>query len=263
MPTPADPPAGVGNGEPQFGSLTPTETACPWVPAPTWSWASAVSALDELEIELEDMIPGDYGVIIGEANRGTITVTLGGRGDIKFDSNPNDPGEVLLDFNPVGQAVAIIDASGAVVFSGNVPAAASIPAATAAAEPMTTAATAGTTIPGSAALPAARSSRWRAISPEAEAHAEVQFGIAGAAALEVEVEEIPAGDYDLVVGGTVRGTITVVDEGDRLRGKIRFETAPNDSQLPLDFIASGQTLEIRQGDTVFFSGVTPDAPAAP
>ena len=82
--------------------------------------------------------------------------------------------------------------------------------------------------------------------------------MAGAVSFEVEVESIPVGAYDLVVGGMVRGVIVVADSGQGLRGKVRFEAVPNSpDELLLDFIPSGQPITITQGRMVFFSGTTP------
>jgi hypothetical protein len=96
------------------------------------------------------------------------------------------------------------------------------------------------------------------LTAEASGKVQVQFGVAGAVSFEVEVEAIPVGAYDLVVGGIVRGVMVVADSGQGLRGKVRFEVIPNSpDELLLDFIPSGQPITITQGGIVFFSGTTP------
>jgi hypothetical protein len=100
--------------------------------------------------------------------------------------------------------------------------------------------------------------RGAGLSAEAESEVEVQFGVAGPVALEVEVEEIPAGAYEFVVSGVVRGVLSVADGDNGLRGKLRYEVVPDDAgEQLLDFAAAGQPVLIRQGDRVFFSGTTP------
>jgi hypothetical protein len=82
----------------------------------------------------------------------------------------------------------------------------------------------------------------------------------------VEVEDLPAGSYELVVGGVGRGLIAVVDTGAGIQGEIEFEAADDTPHpLVLDFDPLGSLMEIRAGGTTFFSdildGVSPAPPA--
>jgi hypothetical protein len=96
---------------------------------------------------------------------------------------------------------------------------------------------------------------------KAKAVVKVQFGVAGLVALEVEVERILAGDYELIVGGVSRGVVTVVGQGGQERGVLRFMAVPKDpADRLLDFAAAGQRMVIRRGETLFFSGVLPEGP---
>lgn len=61
------------------------------------------------EVEVEDVAVGDYNLIVGGVNRGVITVVAvpnGTRGQIEFEDEP-EAGELLLTFDPLGQAVAL------------------------------------------------------------------------------------------------------------------------------------------------------------
>ncbi len=99
------------------------------------------------------------------------------------------------------------------------------------------------------------------LSPEAEGSVEIKVGNSGVTGLEVEVEEIPAGDYDLIVGGVNRGTLSVVLAKGKLRGKIRFEVVPDgNGEILLDFPVAGESIVISQGATTFFSGTAPATP---
>jgi hypothetical protein len=70
----------------------------------------------------------------------------------------------------------------------------------------------------------------------------------------VEIEDVPVGDYDLLVGGVPRGTIAVVDTGTAVKGELEFSTDDDDAgALLLDFDPTGAAIEVRQGATVFFS----------
>jgi hypothetical protein len=96
---------------------------------------------------------------------------------------------------------------------------------------------------------------------EAKAVVKIQFGVAGLMALEVEVERILAGDYELIVGGVSRGVVTVAGQGGQERGVLRFMAVPRDpADRLLDFAAAGQRMVIRRGETLFFSGVLPEGP---
>lgn len=96
---------------------------------------------------------------------------------------------------------------------------------------------------------------------KAKAVVKVQFGVAGLVALEVEVERILAGDYELIVGGVSRGVVTVAGQGGQERGLLRFMAVPRDpADRLLDFAAAGQRMVIRRGETLFFSGVLPEGP---
>ena len=96
---------------------------------------------------------------------------------------------------------------------------------------------------------------------KAKAVVKVQFGVAGLVSLEVEVERILAGDYELIVGGVYRGVVTVVGQGGQERGVLRFMAVSKDpADRLLDFAAAGQRMVIRRGETIFFSGVLPEGP---
>ena len=50
--------------------------------------------------------------------------------------------------------------------------------------------------------------------------------------------------------------LAATDNG--VRGKLRFEAVPNKAgEILLDFVPSGESVVIKQGDTVFFSGTAP------
>jgi hypothetical protein len=88
---------------------------------------------------------------------------------------------------------------------------------------------------------------------------------------QVEVEDVPVGSYDVVVGGAVRGTIAVVaDAAGGTRGELELESAGDDTPhaAPLDFDPVGATLEIRGATGTYFADVfdgigTAPTPATP
>lgn len=70
----------------------------------------------------------------------------------------------------------------------------------------------------------------------------------------VEVGALAPGDYEVVVEGVVRGTVTVTGVDPATTGEIIFSSDPEAGELQLDFDPLGKTLEIRQGTTVFLTG---------
>jgi hypothetical protein len=68
---------------------------------------------------------------------------------------------------------------------------------------------------------------------------------------------VNSGAYDLLVGGSVRGSLSVVVDGNGTRGKLKFESESGGGNLLLNFEVEGQEIIIRQGDTVYFSRIFP------
>ena len=59
------------------------------------------------KVEIEDVPMGDYDLYVAGILRGTIMVGGKGEGEIEFDTDPDEPGEVLLDFDPRGQLIEV------------------------------------------------------------------------------------------------------------------------------------------------------------
>lgn len=70
----------------------------------------------------------------------------------------------------------------------------------------------------------------------------------------VEIEDVDEGDYELSVGGVVRGVFSAVDGEDGVEGEIEFENDDDDDSLPLDFDPVGAQVEIRLEGTLWFAG---------
>ncbi len=100
------------------------------------------------------------------------------------------------------------------------------------------------------------------LSEEAGAHVEAVIGLlGGAVSLEIEVENVPAGDYDVLIDGVQRATLVVVEGSGDLQGGLDFDAESSDPEkLPLTFAAAGEAIVISQGGVTFFSGVIPAGP---
>ena len=82
------------------------------------------------------------------------------------------------------------------------------------------------------------------------------------AEFEVDLDNVPEGNYALVVDGVNRGTIRVYTEYEHgqteTEGEIEFSEYPDDAdEILLDFEVRGATIEIFEGETLIFSGVFP------
>ncbi len=76
----------------------------------------------EFKVEAEDIAAGEYAVRVGGIERGRLRVTLVGtrlQGELEFRA-PVEPGKLLLDFDPRGQRVDIVNGT-TVLLSGVVP----------------------------------------------------------------------------------------------------------------------------------------------
>lgn len=83
----------------------------------------------------------------------------------------------------------------------------------------------------------------------------------GSAKFSVDVQDLAVGNYELLVGGVVRGTVGVVQESTKNRGTLVFKSAESGSgALLLDFPVAEQAIELRQAGTIYFSGIAPALP---
>lgn len=225
-------------------------TLTPGPPAPNGSSArvelqSMATGKMELKIRGSDFPAGDYSIVIGGLVRGTLKMRQDDdevRGKTEFETGNIDDDELPLNFPVAGEAVSIVQ-GGNTWFSGIIPTPPPPPA------PEDDDHHDHTFI--------GLLTRAAGVPAEAKAEAEIDVGVAGVIVFEVEVEGVPAGSYQVTLGGTPRGTLTVVAYPDRNRGELRFETEPEGDDLPLDFPVIGLTVAIHQGSTLFFSGTVP------
>jgi len=199
----------------------------------------------DFEVEIEDVPVGSYSLAVGGIERGTIEVvdTVNGpEGEVEFRF-PAGPGKLPLDFDPRGQLIEVADGSG-LVFSVNFPA------------------TGGNdddddddgNDDGNDDTTEVEVSLTNAsVFPQASGDAKFEVDEDGEREFDVEIEDLPVGGYDLVVGGVQRGTITVEASDDGNEGEIEFGDPADDDELMLDFDPRGELIEIFDGDALIFS----------
>lgn len=103
-----------------------------------------------------------------------------------------------------------------------------------------------------------------AATPGSSARVELQSMATGKMELKIRGSDLPLGDYSIVIGGVVRGTLKMRLDDEEIRGKIEFETGnTDDDELPLNFPVVGESVSIVQGANIWFSGTIPTPPAPP
>lgn len=192
-------------------------------------------------VEIEDVVAGDYALFVAGERRGTITVAQSPEelaGELEFTSK-KEAGKRPLNFDPRGQLIEISDAVG-VYFSHFLGSAAQGEGLSA------------SVVPFAHRLPLLATEA----AGNAKAKAELKRKILGKTSFSVEVEGLPEGDYEVLVGGLVRATLTVVAAGNGTGAEVEFENegeGEGQGAPLLDFEVLDQEIVIRQGDTVYFS----------
>lgn len=205
----------------------------------------------EFSVELEDLPVGNYTLRVDDVVRGTVAVaasTRGTRGELEFRS-PAEPGKQLLDFDPRGAIVEVLEGN-RVLFDSVL----------AEAPPST-----GTPTPPSGA-PAPGNAEYELVlepqgndGPELDAKLELRRD---RVEFSVELEDVAAGSYSLQVGGAPRGTIDVVAVPGGTEGEIEFRNPVEPGKFVLDFDPRGAALVVTRNGATVFSGTFPTTPGS-
>lgn len=188
------------------------------------------------EIEIEDVAPGSYSLLVGGIDRATLRATLQGdtvEGEVEFRS-PGERGKVTMNFDPRGQLIEIVNAANETLFrhlfgSGNAPSAPPV-----------------TPVYLREALLADPSAIGSVV-------AYFETDVDGDTELELEARGLPVGSYQVTVGGVLRGTLNVTSRGSRTFGEIEFDTDPDGHEILLDFPVLGQEITVSTPAGVLFS----------
>ena len=201
----------------------------------------------DFSVEIEDLPAGDYRLQIDGIERGVIEVrdTINGpEGEIEFRS-PAEPGKQLLDFDPRAKLIEILDGT-TVVLESVAPDQGDIPGGDQGNPPPFGDSEIEVSLINDGVYPAG--------SGEAEFEQEdnrVDF--------DVEIEDVPVGDYAVRVGGIERGTLSVIDTLSGPEGEIEFRYPAQPGRPVLDFDPRGERVEIFEGPTRIFSVDFPGA----
>lgn len=193
----------------------------------------------KFSVELEDVPTGTYQLLANGLAAANIDVTTsddGTEGEVEFASNDDDSDELPLTFEPTN-SVFTVQRSATVYFQG----------------PLTFAGgSAGGTNSTPVFLEEILSST--GLDPDAEGDARYEVDDRGRQDFKVEIEDVPEGDYELWVGGVLRGTIEAQAGADGVEGEIEFQAGDDDSDDPeLTFDPRGQLIEVKTNEGTFFS----------
>ncbi|MGB5717658.1 MAG: hypothetical protein WBN81_11255 [Gammaproteobacteria bacterium] len=196
------------------------------------------------KVEIEDVPMGDYDLYVAGILRGTIMVGGEGEGEIKFDTQPTPP-KLPLDFDPRNLAIDVMR-NAEVYFSGVMTAQIKRVNSCKFSSSVNLLASTGADVDASAE-----------VEFETEDDCEREF--------KVEAEDLPVGDYKLIVDGVVRGTINVADTASGTRGELEFSSDTDEAgKLLLNFDPKDKVVKIKQGSTVYFRDTTNNAvPVSP
>ena len=199
----------------------------------------------DFKVEVEDLPVGDYELVVGGTSRATIEVLdmAGGgtEGEVEFRS-PVEPGKLLLDFDPRGQIVDVVQ-GGSVYLTGQAPDQGTPPGDGGD----------GDTNPppfgnGELEVDLVNSGVYPAGSGDAEVEQRsdrVEF--------DVEIEDVPLGEYSLVVAGEERATIDVVSTPSGPEGEVEFRYPAEPGKILLDFDPLGELIQVFENGTEIFS----------
>ncbi len=96
------------------------------------------------------------------------------------------------------------------------------------------------------------------VAPAADGKAELRIRKKNRMSFNVEAEDLAPANYDVVVGGVLRGTLDVRTLPDgRVEGEIEFDTKREPGHVPLSFDPRGQLVTVERSGTVYLQVVFP------
>jgi hypothetical protein len=210
------------------------------MPAARGNATLTLSDEPELRVEFKHVIPGSYTLRVGGEQVGSTTVD-GSKGEFRFSASPG-PGEGLLDFAVQGERIELRQGTQTVL---------------------------AVIFPISAQ---AAKGAWKKEKHDAD---RVRINLVPAGAdldvcgvldwkdkashdtLKISVCDLPAGSYDLLVGGKAVPGVLIVVKPDGKAGVV-FDSKAKGKKQPLDFAVPGKTVQVTpagEPGTVLMEGV--------
>ena len=241
----ADCSGGVSDDTPS--DVLPTEQRISLVAAREGSLASGHADFEEradrtkFSVEVEDMIDGSYRIVVGGIDRGELIVALG-IGETEFRS-PVEAGKVLLTFDPRGESVEVHDDQGVVLTSGDV-----------ILDPGDDDDNEEPIDFGTTEIEVDLSNM--GVYPLASGDARLRPEI-DRTDFRVEIEDVPAGNYALTVGGQTVGTIIAELQDGTVVGELEFRNPVEPGKILLDFDPRGKEIRVWEGSIAILETIFP------
>lgn len=99
-----------------------------------------------------------------------------------------------------------------------------------------------------------------------DARVTIQRMATGTVELKVDAGDFDPGTYNIIIGGTVRGTLILSGSNGNASGERKFKstsTTTTGEFLPLNFEAINQPISIELGGVIYYNGTIPSPPVAP
>ncbi len=190
----------------------------------------------EFEVEVEQIPVGSYDLRVEGIIRSQIQVVnrnSNTEGSVEFES-PVDNGKILLDFDPRNKLIEILEQDVVLFTSEFIPEqGGNNDPGTNGAPPFANDIETKLFLNNTGVIASARGE----VELEQEPN-EIEF--------EVEIEDLPLGNYTLFVGGVNKGIITVINDDGGREGEIEFRFPKEIGKPLLDFDPRGQFIEVRQ-----------------
>jgi hypothetical protein len=96
------------------------------------------------------------------------------------------------------------------------------------------------------------------VAPTADGKAELRIRKKSRMSFKVEAEDLAPANYDVVVGGAVRGVLDVRQLPDgRIEGELEFDTKRQPGHVPLTFDPRSQLVSVERAGVVYLQVVFP------
>ncbi|MDT8439292.1 MAG: hypothetical protein RQ729_09825 [Wenzhouxiangellaceae bacterium] len=206
----------------------------------------------EFGVVTDNLPEGLYALRVGGELRGDFEAAAGDTGTVgsmRFRS-PRIPGRLLLDFDPRGQSVEVIDETGAVALSATTPEQGRFMGGNG--QPPFD-------LPDDGLTEIEIEFDNAGVFPDASARIRMEAGSgpgngARAMSLVIELSGVPVGQYPVRMRGRELGMIEVIDDGASTQGTLQFGFPPLAGQQPFNFDPSGAMFEILDATgTLLFS----------
>lgn len=212
------------------------------------------------EVELDHCAPkSQYHLLVGGVPRGVIWVGENGKGEINFETTPDDADELPLDFLIAGQTI-VVNEGNVGYFSSEAPAGGVNNNGGGGNNGGNNNGGGGNNNGGGGQSFSGEVSLARTAQAPSNSEAKLKTDVSGDGKVrfQVEVKKLNPGAYSLFIGGSAKASLVIPSGKDS--AKLEFHSTPTGDQLPLTFEVSAQLAEIKLGGAVFLTGTTPTIP---